>query len=117
MTHLLRITTGLAAVAVLALAQGCGRDLCARAESASKSVERAAASCENFEPEENDFEGESCQENLRNCTAEDEAKLEAMFECMERLEPCVPDEEMAFAMRVIGCLGHAGGLSDGCGGE
>jgi len=102
-----------AAVLVLGLVlAGCG-SLCARADEAASAFTARAMPCGATAPTPR-FDRQACDHSMSACSAEDARRLDAYFDCLERLPTCDPGAPAAFSAAVLACADPMQGLSAGC---
>jgi hypothetical protein len=88
-----------AALASLSLA-GCG-NLCDRYDSVSASFQTKHQACNVSDS--TSFNKATCNENLAQCTAADQEKLNKYMDCVEKIPACTSDTKLAFAEAVMNC--------------
>lgn len=95
----------------------CGASICERFENSGDKFEDKFSACSSGEgttTTTTEFNRAQCDENLSNCTAQDEEKLNNYFDCIEKLDACVAGQEEAFTSAFIACAANVGQLSTPC---
>lgn len=95
----------LAAVGALLL-NACSSSICDRAGSVNQGLEQKAAPCTSGDGGITMDVGTipaSCEEKAKSCTSDDVAKLNKMFDCMEKLPACAKGGELAWFGQIAGC--------------
>lgn len=111
MTHpLMKIVVGLSMGAAVLLS-GCGPSTCDRAEQAGEALQEKKGSCNatvTTAPRA------TCDANISNCSADDQEKLVAMFDCMENVPACEAGKEFDWLGSIAACSSHTEGVSETC---
>jgi hypothetical protein len=102
---------------------GCGGNgPCDKADQASQNLANAAASCPSFggggdggtQVFSSLYSKAICQSALSSCTAADQQTLSNAFDCLGKVNRCVPGQEPQFLGSVFVCLMPAANLSQAC---
>lgn len=111
MTHdLLKAVTGIALGAAVLLT-GCGPSTCDRAEAASTALQQKKGNCDVTVTSAS---GATCEANVSNCSADDQEKLVAMFDCIEDLPVCQAGNEAGWFASLGACSSHLENVSENC---
>jgi|GEM_PF-4831712 len=99
----------------------CSGGLCDKADQASHNLSTAISSCPLLAAASDGgtslvsvFSRASCQNALNSCSANDQQIVASAYDCISKLNPCVPGQEGQFALAYLLCLQGASSLSDTC---
>src|SRR5262249_5670389 len=119
-------TRGRAVVSLLCLGVFCwsacsGDGLCDKADQAGQRLSTAISSCPLLTAGSDGgtsfvstFSKASCQNALNSCSANDQKTVANAYDCISKLNSCVPGQELQFAVAYLLCLQGASSLSDSC---
>ncbi len=100
-----------AVLATAFFATGCGGDFCDR----SKALGEKHKACSSSGSTTTDAELQTCKEQIKNCTADDNKKLDAYLSCAEKIPACTAGKEQEFGNAFFACFSNLSGLSSTCG--
>jgi hypothetical protein len=101
---------------------GCGGDsVCDKAQHDLQNLANATSSCPTFSGGGDggatliiSFNKASCQNALSQCSSADQQTLSNYFDCLGKVNPCVPGQENQFLASLVYCYLSAGNLSQAC---
>lgn len=101
-------------LATLLFFTGCA-DVCARAELASAEFPKRHDACfpDGTLPGA-PFDAKQCSNSMNDCSPDDEQKIHAYFDCVEKLAPCTPEKKAQFTADFLACTTGMNRLSSGC---
>jgi len=99
----------------------CSGGLCEKADQASQHLTMAISSCPLLSSGSDGgtnlvsvFSRASCQNALNSCSANDQQTVSNGYDCISKLNSCVPGQELQSAYAYLLCLQGASSLSDTC---
>jgi hypothetical protein len=101
---------------------GCGGDsICDKADQANRNITNAAASCPSLSGGGDGGVAvittttkPTCQSALSKCSAAEQQALSSAFDCLAKVNRCVPGQENQFFGSVLACVLTAGNISPAC---
>ncbi len=98
---------------------GCG-SVCNRAAGYSDVVDSKRGQCELGDTFARPSDAErtasrtACERYVEQCTENDERRLNAYYDCVERVPTCEAGAEQDFLARLVACASNLNELSDAC---
>lgn len=101
---------------------GCGGDsICDKADQASRNLTNAVAGCSSLSGGGDGgtvaispYSKATCQNALSRCSATDQQNLSNAFDCLAKVNRCVPGQEIQFLGSVLDCIRSAANISQAC---
>ena len=98
---------------------GCGGDnLCDKADHASQNLANAIAGCSSLSSGGpvaiTPYSKATCENALSHCSGSDRETLSNAFDCLAKVNRCVPGQEFQFLGSVLDCLRSTANISQAC---